>query len=66
MILYLAVNQVDVCHNNIYGPLTGDTKYILWIDDCLLGISKTSYIGYNMKSSKMIIWSRCDRSPLIF
>ena len=30
------------------------------------GISKTSYIGYDIKSSKMIMWSRWDQPSLIF
>ena len=29
-------------------------------------ISKMSYIGYDMKSSKVFMWSRRDRPPLIF
>ena len=29
-------------------------------------ISKTSYIRYDMKSTKMIVWSRWDHSPSIF
>ena len=33
MVLYLTVNQVDSCHACVCGPLTSDTKDILWIDD---------------------------------
>ena len=29
-------------------------------------ISKTSYIGYDMKSLKMIVWLRKDHPPLLF
>ena len=29
-------------------------------------ITKRSYIGYDMKSSKMIVWSRWDHLNLIF
>ena len=29
-------------------------------------ISKTCYVGYDMKSWKMIMWSRWDHLPLIF
>ena len=29
-------------------------------------ISKLSYIGYVMKSSKMIKWSRWDHLPIVF
>ena len=38
--------------------------YDLWIPRH--GISKTSYIGYDMKSTKMIVWSRWDHPPSIF
>ena len=30
------------------------------------GISKTSYIGYDMKSTKMIVWSRWDHPPSVY
>ena len=30
------------------------------------GISKTSYIGYDMKSTKLIVWSRWDHPPSVF
>ena len=36
MVLYLTVNQVDSCHGCICGPLTRDTKDILWMDDRVL------------------------------
>ena len=29
-------------------------------------ISKTAYIGYNIKSSKMIVYPRYDHLPLVF
>ena len=32
MVLYLTVNQVDYCCGCVCGPLTWDTKDILWID----------------------------------
>ena len=38
--------------------------YDLWIHSH--GISKMSYIGYNMKSTKMIVWSRWDHPPSVF
>ena len=34
--LYLIVNQVDSYYNCVCGPLTRDTKDILWSDDCVL------------------------------
>ena len=33
MVIYLIVNQVDSCHGCVRGPLTWDTKDILWMDD---------------------------------
>ena len=36
MVLYLTVNQVDSCHDCVCGPLTWDTKDILWMDDRVL------------------------------
>ena len=36
MILYLNFNQVDLCHDCVCGPLIGDTKDILWMDDRVL------------------------------
>ena len=36
MVLYLTVNQVDLCHDCVCGPLTWDTKDSLWMDDCVL------------------------------
>ena len=36
IILYLIVNQVDSYHDCVCGPLIGDTKDIVWIDDLLL------------------------------
>ena len=36
MILYLTVYQVDSCHDCVCGPLTLDTKDMLWMDDYVL------------------------------
>ena len=36
MVLYLDVNQVDSYHDYVCGPLNGDTKDILWMDDLQL------------------------------
>ena len=47
-------------------------KDILWMDDHVLamrisshGISKTLYIRYDMKTSKMIVWSLWDCLPSV-
>ena len=64
IVLYLIINEVDVCHGFVCGPLTWDTKDIFvdwWL--CFYydlripshEISKTSYIRDDMKSSKMIV-----------
>ena len=36
MVLYLIINQVNVCHSRVCGYLTRDTKDILWMDDYVL------------------------------
>ena len=36
MVLYLTGSQVDSCHGCVCGPLTWDTKDILWMDDRVL------------------------------
>ena len=47
MVLYLTVNQVDSCHGCVCGPLTWDTKDILWMDDCVLIMTYESLVkGY--------------------
>ena len=47
MILYLTVNQVDSCHDCVCGPLTGDAKDILWMDDLVLIMTYESLVtGY--------------------
>ena len=47
MVLYLTVNQVDSCHGCVCGPLTGDTKDISWMDDCVLIMTYESLVtGY--------------------
>ena len=38
--------------------------YNFWISSHR--ISKMSYIGYDMKSTKMIVWSRWDHPPSVF
>ena len=70
MVLYLTFNQVDSCHGCICDPLTWDTKDILWMDDRILIMTYeslvTRYLGYDMKSTKMIVWSRWDHPPSVF
>ena len=47
MVLYLTVNQVDSCHDCVCGPLTWDTKDILWMDDRVLIMTYESLVpGY--------------------
>ena len=36
MILYLIFNEVDSCHSCVCGPLTWNTKDILWLDGSIL------------------------------
>ena len=36
MVLCQIVNQVDSCHGCVHGPLTLDTKDILWMNDRVL------------------------------
>ena len=47
MVIYLTVNQVDSCHDCVCGPLTRDTKDILWMDDHVLIMTyKSLAAGY--------------------
>ena len=39
MVLHLIVNQVDSYHGHVFGPLTWDTKDILWMDAHILIIT---------------------------
>ena len=39
MVLYLTINQVDSYHGCVFGPLTWDTKDILYMDECVLIIT---------------------------
>ena len=70
MVLYLTVNQVSSCHGCVCGPLTWDTKDILWMDDRVLIMTYESLVtGYlkrhevhkddcviKMGSSTLSIW----------
>ena len=44
MILYLTVNKVDSCHGCVRGPLTRDTRDILWMNDSDVGQNRRSKI----------------------
>ena len=47
MVLYLTVNQVNLCHGCVCGSLTRDIKDILWMDDCVLIMTYESLaMGY--------------------
>ena len=47
MVLYLTVNQVDPYHGCVCGPLTWDTKDILWMDNRVLIMTYESLaMGY--------------------
>ena len=49
MVLYLTVNQVDSCHDCVCGPLTWDTKDILWMDDRVLIMTYESLVTEYLK-----------------
>ena len=36
ILFYQIVNQIDSCYGYVHGPLTWDTKDILWMDDRIL------------------------------
>ena len=42
VVLHLTINQVDSCYSCLCGPLTRDTKDILWMDDRILIITYES------------------------
>ena len=49
MVLYLIVSQVNPCHDFACGPLTWDTKDILWMDDHVLMITYESLATGSLK-----------------
>ena len=58
MVLYLTVNQVDSCHDCVCGPLTWDTKDILWMDDRVLIMTYESLAtGYLKRHILDTTWS---------
>ena len=70
MILYLTVNQVYLCHGFVCGPLTWDTKDILWMDDRVLIMTYESLAsGYLKRHILDTTWSPrrwlCDQDGII-
>ena len=70
MVLYLTVNQVDSCHGYVCGPLTWDTKDILWMEDRVLIITyKSLGTGYLKRHILDTTWSPhrwlCDQDGII-
>ena len=70
MVLYLTVNQVDSCHGCVCGPLTWDTKDILWMDDRVLIMTYESLaMGYLKRHIFDTTWSSrrwlCDQDGII-
>ena len=53
IVLCQTVNQVDSCHGCVLGPLTSDTKDILWTNDCVLTMT---YESIAMGSPNVINW----------
>ena len=53
MVIFLNVNQIDSCHGCVYGPLTRDTKDILWMDDRVLIITYESLAMGSLKCHKL-------------
>ena len=70
MVLYLTVNQVDSCNSCVCGPLTWDTKDILWMDDRVLIMTYESLAtGYLKCHILDTAWSPrrwlCDQDGII-
>ena len=71
MVLYLTVNQVNSCHRCVCGPLTWDTKDILWMDDHVLIMTYESLAkGYLKCHILDTTWSPrrwlCDQDRIIY
>ena len=71
MVLYLIVNQVYSCHGCVCGPLTWDTKDILWMDDLVLIMTYESLVtGYLKLHILDTTWSPwrwlCDQDGFIY
>ena len=70
MVLYLTVNHIDSCRGCVCGPLTWDTKEILWMDDHVLIMTYESLItGYLKRHILDTAWSLrwwlCDQDGII-
>ena len=70
MVLYLTVNQVDSCHGCVCGPLTWDTKDILWMDDRVLIMTYEALATGSLKCHILdTTWSLqrwlCDQDEII-
>ena len=61
---WLGMWSFDLRHQRHLVDVWPCFDYGWWIPSNM--ISKTSYIGYDMKSSKIIMWSRWDHSPSQF
>ena len=53
MILCQIVNQVDSCHSCVRGPLTLDTKDILWMEDRVLTMTYESLATGSQKGHRL-------------
>ena len=49
MILYQTINEVDSCYGSVCGPLTWETKDIMWMDDHVLTITYESVAAKSLK-----------------
>ena len=70
MVFYLTVNKVDSCHGHVCGPLTWDTKDILWMDDHVLNMTYESLaLGYLKRHILDTTWILrkwlCDQNGII-
>ena len=70
MVLYLTINQVDSCHGCVCGPLTWDTRDILWMDDRVLIMTYKSLVTRCLKRHILdTTWSPrrwlCDQDGII-
>ena len=71
IVLYLTVNQIDSCHGCVCGPLTWDTKDILWMDDRVLIMTyeslATRYLKHHILDTTWSPWRwLCDQDEIIY
>ena len=58
MVLCQIINQPDSCHGCIRGPLTWDTKDILWMNDHFFTMTYESLAMRSLKHHRLVItWS---------